>query len=260
MLGDENKQQPIEANDTSSRNNKAALILLPPSLPARSPPSNTRSQASREDGESSSSRRVSFTLQAAPLSPRRTILASSNCSRTGRMAALEAPPSPSASNHQESLHQYLLQDPSSALTPPATGPRPLVVSARRIPQVRRQHSSKRRRRRRDATCAEEDAAAHCLWRDAGAFPRAPESSSEEEEEERLPCRANAQGYWEYCYGRGKGGSNSSIAINKNSLLSTTTVAAQTPTMRSSWSASRKPPTKGWYVTPHNDTAFDLLPA
>jgi hypothetical protein len=147
---------------------------------------------------------------------------------------LDAPLSPAVTQSYD-----FLMDPSSALTPPATVPRPLVVSAKRVAHhVRRQHSSKRLRRRCSTASVpnQSDGAAYCLWRDTGAPPRALESSSDEEEGGTLPCHPNPQGYWDFCYG-----STGERASNE------TKTKGRAMMMTPSWSASRKPPSKGWYV-------------
>ena len=200
-----------------------------------------------------------------PLSPRSSFTATTTIASNRRSAliastnVLEAPLSPAVTQS----HNFLL-DPSSALTPPVTGPRPLVVSAKRVANYVRRHNSSKRLRRRtststttsssssssigDATSSSDishntDGTAYCLWRDAGAPPRAEESSSDEEEGETLPCHPNPQGYWEYCYGS----NNSDVGASHQNTSEGRTSAAAIPTTTSSWSARRKPPSKGMYV-------------
>jgi hypothetical protein len=122
----------------------------------------------------------------------------------------------------------------STLTPPATGPRPLVVSAKRLGQdVRRKHSKRRRRRR---GVAKNQNNGFCLWKDTDQETGTSQDSSSDEDD--LDVRAGlpflfsqqevspmekTKHYWEWCYGKG------------------TTIELSTT---QGWSAKRAPPTKG----------------
>jgi hypothetical protein len=133
--------------------------------------------------------------------------------------------------------QILSGTPSSnsdfSVTPPATGPRPLVVSAKRLGQDMRRKHSKRRRRRREPTTNGNNG--FCLWKEEGdeASTPHPESSDEDADvRERLPFLFDrkevspiekTKHYWEWCYGKG-----TTIELNSDA-----------------WSAKRAPPTKGW---------------
>jgi hypothetical protein len=124
-----------------------------------------------------------------------------------------------------------------SLTPPAPGPRPLGVSAKRLGQdVRRKHSKRRRRRRRsnDAPAStSNNQAVMGLWNDD---PQQFSDSSDDSDAEQLPFlfsssqmqlshQERKKHYWEWCYGK-------------------TTIELNPPP---SWSASRAPPSKSWYV-------------
>lgn len=111
-----------------------------------------------------------------------------------------------------------------AITPPAAGPRPLVVSAKRVGQdVRREHTKRRRASRR---VAKSDSGLN-LWNPT----QSQESSDEDEEDlpflfpqsEVTPGEQTKQ-YWEWCYGKGQ-----KIELKPEQ----------------SWSAKRAPPAKGW---------------
>ena len=215
-------------------------------------------RAHMNDPDQETSTYTARTTPASTATARRSVLKASTTN------VLEAPLSP----HVTPSYDFLL-DPSSALTPPVTGPRPLVVSAKRVANyVRRQNSSKRLRRRTSASSEAAsssssnssstsrsvipphttDGTAYCLWRDAGAPPRADESSSDDEEEETLPCHPNPQGYWEYCYGSHGDvvASHPPTSEGKSVAVAVAVSAAETITT-STWSAHRKPPSKGWYV-------------
>jgi hypothetical protein len=137
-----------------------------------------------------------------------------------------------------------LKSPSSSsescsdfsLTPPAPGPRPMGVNAKRLGQdVRRKHSKRRRRRRRSnnaPTSTSNNQAVLGLWNDD---PQKFSDSSDDSDSEQLPFlfssqpllshQERKQQYWEWCYGK-------------------TTIELNPP---ASWSASRAPPSKSWYV-------------
>lgn len=146
----------------------------------------------------------------------------------------------------EALKSPLPQDTSAdlgscsgsdySITPPVAGPRPWVLSAKRLGQdVRRKHSKRRRFRSKKSSQARQQSG-FCLWKDANA-PQGPNSSSDEEEEglpflfgmHEHPSQDRVQQYWEYCYGKPKA---------KGSLADP--IAPQL-----SWSANRAPPAKGW---------------
>ena len=135
-----------------------------------------------------------------------------------KQSSINPPLSPSPSLEPLDLKSPLPSEYSDcSLTPPATGPRPLVVSAKRLGNdVRRRHSKRRRCRTKGTD------GGFCLWKDANA-PPSQESDSEEELPFlfSLPLQKQTQHYWEFCYG--------------------TTTLQPCP----SWSAHRKPPTKGW---------------
>jgi hypothetical protein len=124
-----------------------------------------------------------------------------------------------------------------SLTPPVTGPRPHLVSAKRFGQdVRRKHS-KRRKCRTGRGKAKEDNNGFCLWKDANPEARAPHIQSSDEEDndvrEELPFLFTQQEvspmdktrkYWEWCYGKG-------TTIELSGVQG--------------WSATRAPPAKSW---------------
>lgn len=169
-----------------------------------------------------------------------------------------------------------------SLTPPVTGPRPLMVSAKRFgSDVRRKHSKRRRCRSRrksvsaatatvDGTAAANIGdnihdGAYCLWKDANAPPSQESSSSEEEDHglpflfsqrDRLPPQKQAQQYWEYCYGT----TSTTSTATTTATTTTTTIKVDAP-LSAGWSANRKPPSKGWYVSFMSvliDVAYSLL--
>jgi hypothetical protein len=136
-----------------------------------------------------------------------------------------------------------LKSPSSSescsdfsLTPPAPDPRPLGVSAKRLGQeVRRKHGKRRRRRRRSnntPASTSNNQAVLGLWNDD---PQMFCDSSDDSDEQlpflfsssqpRLSPQERKKQYWEWCYGK-------------------TTIELNPPP---SWSASRAPPSKSWYV-------------
>lgn len=143
--------------------------------------------------------------------PRREVL-------SNKHASINPPLSPCPALEELALKSPLPSDYSDcSLTPPVTGPRPLVVSAKRLGNdVRRRHSKRRRCRSRP------NDGGFCLWKDANA-PPSQESDSEEELPFLLPLplQKQTQHYWEFCYG--------------------STTMHPCP----SWSANRKPPSKGW---------------
>ena len=125
-----------------------------------------------------------------------------------------------------------------SLTPPAPGPRPLGVSAKRLGQdVRRKHSKRRRRRRRSnnapvSTSSNNNQAVLGLWNDdAQKFSDSSDDSSEQlpflfaSSRSQLPPHERKKQYWEWCYGK------TTIELNP----------------QPSWSASRAPPSRSWYV-------------
>lgn len=127
---------------------------------------------------------------------------------------------PRNDNHRETLVDT---DTSFSLTPPATSPAPLVVSAKRLgSEVRRNHS--KRRKGRLGNDKENVAFNVTTWR--------AENEVEDEVEEGLPPLehlspdSRAQRYWQWCYGTSE------------------------PMPQSSWSASRAPPSKSWCVESH----------
>lgn len=141
-----------------------------------------------------------------------------------------------------------------SVTPPVTGPRPLVVSAKRLGQdVRRRRSKRRRFRSKNKNpSSDQNDGSQCLWKDSSSRqPPVDHSSSEEESEERLPflfapgdvpppLHQQRQYYWDYCYG------NSSIKNKNNPTTLTPPATLPTPpSTKPGWSASRAPPTKGW---------------
>jgi hypothetical protein len=101
----------------------------------------------------------------------------------------------------------------------------LMVSAKRLgSEVRRNHS--KRRKGRLGNDKENSAFNVTSWR--------AENEVEDEVEEGLPAcehlsqEERAQRYWQWCYGTDE----------------------PMPQMQSSWSASRAPPSKSWYVVFH----------
>jgi hypothetical protein len=116
-------------------------------------------------------------------------------------------------------------DTSFSLTPPATSPSPLIVSAKRLgSEVRRNHS--KRRKGRLGNDKENAAFNVTSWR--------AENEVEDEVEEglppchHLPQEERAKRYWQWCYGTDE----------------------PMPQTHTSWSASRAPPSKSWYVLFH----------
>jgi hypothetical protein len=118
------------------------------------------------------------------------------------------------------------------LTPPTTGLRPLVVSAKRLGKdVRRKHSKRRRCRSRAA----KNGNGFCLWQESHDSTTPAESSSDEDEalpflfsqQEVVSPSEKKKQYWEWCYGKEE--------IEPS--LST----------QEGWSAKRAPPAKGWCV-------------
>ena len=126
-----------------------------------------------------------------------------------------------------------------SITPPATGPRPLVVSAKRLGQdVRREHSKRRRPSRRVNKGDSQNG--FCLWKDhsssasAQATAAAAYSSSDDEhEQDDLPFLFDKTKvseteqnklYWEWCYGK-------EVTVDLKA--------------EKSFSAQRAPPKKGW---------------
>ena len=193
-----------------------------------------------------------------PEPPRRREVLSNN------MFALNPPQSPSPALVDQQTSQLLepFKSPLSSdgcwlsaeklncsLTPPATGPRPLMVSAKRLGKdVRRKHSKRRRCQSRrklqpanngDSSSSSKNHGAYCLWKDSNAPPRQEYYSSSEEEQGGLPFlfsqqndfppQEQAQQYWEYCYGK----------------MHTTTAKITDLPATTGWSANRKPPSKGW---------------
>ena len=133
----------------------------------------------------------------------------------------------------------LLSDTSfsdCSITPPATRPRPLVVSAKRVGQdVRRQHSKRRRPSRRVTKHGDNNG--FCLWKDQNAPTPSYASSDDEDDCHDLPFLFDSNSvsseseqkkqYWEWCYGK-----ETNVHLNATG----------------SFSAQRAPPTKGWYVS------------
>jgi hypothetical protein len=122
-----------------------------------------------------------------------------------------------------------------SLTPPAPGPRPLAVSAKRLGQdVRRKHGKRRRRRRRSNNAPASISNNHNqavlgLWNDD---PQKFSDSSDDSEQlpflfassqPLLSHQERKKHYWEWCYGK-------------------TTIELNPPP---SWSASRAPPSRSW---------------
>ena len=164
------------------------------------------------------------------------------------IAALNPPLSPSPPRLEPELLEHF-ESPRSkdiqsercsingdfSLTPPVTGPRPLVFSAKRHGHaVRRKHSKRRRRRSENGSLSSEG---HTLWKDADAPPSQEATTSDEEEDlsyllsPQAPPETQQQRFWEFCYGK---------APMESSTIPTGDTGL-------GWSASRKPPAKGWYV-------------
>eukprot|EP00980_Cylindrotheca_fusiformis_P004502 scaffold961_cov122-Cylindrotheca_fusiformis.AAC.10 len=112
-----------------------------------------------------------------------------------------------------------------SVTPPVSGPPPLVISSKRVGQdVRREHSKRRRASRR----VDSSDSGLNLWNQSSS------QESSDDENEDLPflfpqeCAVSpgeqTKQYWEWCYGK-----EQSIEHKPEQ----------------SWSAKRAPPTKGW---------------
>jgi hypothetical protein len=124
-----------------------------------------------------------------------------------------------------------------SLTPPVTGARPLVGSAKRLGNdVRRKHS-KRRKCRTHRGKAKEENNGFCLWKDSNPETKASHMESSDEEDndvrEGLPflfaqrevsSMDETRKYWEWCYGKG-------TTIELSGVKG--------------WSATRAPPAKSW---------------
>jgi len=113
-------------------------------------------------------------------------------------------------------------DSTFSLTPPTRSPAPLVVSAKRLgSEVRRNHSKRRKGRMWDDK--ENSSFNVTSW-------RAENELDDEDKEEGLPPvehlspQERTRRYWKWCYGD-----------------------SAEPMPQSSWSASRAPPEKSWYV-------------
>lgn len=143
----------------------------------------------------------------------------------------EEPSSPPTSTHvdqQEEIttprteqREAIAFDSTFSLTPPTASPAPLVVSAKRLgSEVRRNHSKRRKGRMWD----DKENSTLNGWRRA-------ENEMHDEPEEGLPPvehlspEERTQRYWQWCYGDN----------------------AEHPMPQNSWSASRAPPGKSWYV-------------
>ena len=129
-----------------------------------------------------------------------------------------------------------------SITPPATGPRPLVVSAKRLGQdVRREHSKRRRPSRR--VNRGDNKNGFCLWKDHNTPSASTQtttatttsyySSDDEHEQGDLPFLFDRtkvseteqnRHYWEWCYGK-------EVTVDLKA--------------EKSFSAQRVPPKKGW---------------
>lgn len=155
----------------------------------------------------------------------------------------DEPSSPPTSSHVEQeqeqcttprTEQRMTFDSTFSLTPPTASPAPLVVSAKRLgSEVRRNHSKRRKGR---------------MWDDkenASSFNvsswRAGNEQDDEKEEglppvEHLSPEERTQRYWKWCYGD-----------------STEPMPPQ-----SSWSATRAPPGKSWYVEFSRVRAFRVI--
>lgn len=131
----------------------------------------------------------------------------------------------------------ILSDASSdySVTPPATGPRPLVVSAKRLGQdVRRKHSKRRRCRSRRGQAKTQNG--FCLWKDTDRDSTPSQDSSSDEDcgeraglpflfsEQEVSPKDKTRHYWEWCYGKGD-----TIELS----------------MEQGFSAKRAPPARGW---------------
>ena len=169
--------------------------------------------------------------------------------RCDSIKCVSFPESPSCSSDGSTVSSTSTSTDCCSLTPPVSGPRPLVVSAKRLGQdVRRKHSKRRRCRSRRGTMQqngnENDAAAFCLWKENKVggdcndnHELAPAAASSDEEtldsqdlpflfsQQELSPQEQTRRYWELCYGN--------------------TVTIEPLTAGNSWSANRAPPRKSW---------------
>ena len=158
-----------------------------------------------------------------------------------------------------------LQQPHFTLTPPVAAARPMVVAAKRHATAVRPKRPKRQRRRSRLRRQFPGNPPTSLWSDNHASSSSISnlmdeggfsSSSSDSEPESLPFLPSAskkereQQYWDMCYG-----SSSSSKHKKKKQNGLSTIDPQpTPSsaimfqkLTPSWSASRKPPQKSWYV-------------
>lgn len=160
-------------------------------------------------------------------------------------SAANAPLSPSPGMvHMESLKSPVSSDSWSdgssdySITPPMPGPRPLVVSAKRVGQdVRQKHSKRRRCRSRRGDSKANNG--FCLWKDPGTEKATPPPNSSDDDDDddedieslqesllflkNVSPTEQRRHYWELCYG------NQKVESIQNN----------------GWSATRRPPSKGW---------------
>ena len=166
------------------------------------------------------------TLYKPPSSPpRRAIFSDKNNNKHNDNDAYMVTP-------RVTLSSNLLSDDAAAFTPPVSSPTPLVVSAKRFgSEVRREHS--KRRRGRNGGMSE--------WRES--LPYSSSSSDDDDPEEKnlftidsieslLDPDERTKRYWTWCYG-------TTPTQNNNNNKSEP---------QDSWSASRAPPAKSWYVS------------
>ena len=159
-----------------------------------------------------------------------------------------------------------LQQPHFTLTPPVAAARPMVVAAKRHATAVRPKRPKRQRRRSRLRRQFPGNPPTSLWSDNASSSSSScsnlmdeggfSSSSSDSEPESLPFLPSAskkereQQYWDMCYGSSSSKHKKQKKQNGLSTIDpqpTPSSAIMIKKLTPSWSASRKPPQKSWYV-------------